>query len=93
MRKATFETGRAWIEVNVENLRHNVETLKKAMQPGCELMAVVKAQAYGHGAVLTASHLNKMGVLTFAVATVDEGIALRKGGIYGEILVLGYTFV
>ena len=93
MRKAAFETGRAWIEVNVENLRHNVETLKRAMQPGCELTAVVKAQAYGHGAVLTASHLNKMGVLAFAVATVDEGIALRKGGIYGEILVLGYTDV
>lgn len=93
MKNTTFETGRAWIEVNVGNLRHNVETLKKAMQPGCELMAVVKAQAYGHGAILTASQLNKMGVLAFAVATVDEGIALRKGGIYGEILVLGYTDV
>lgn len=91
MKNAAFDTGRAWIEVNAENLRHNVETLKKAMQPGCELMAVVKAQAYGHGAVITASRLNEMGVLSFAVATVDEGIALRKGGIHGEILVLGYT--
>lgn len=59
---AEFKMGRAWIEVNRNNLRHNVEILKKVMQPGCELMAVVKAQAYGHGAVLTASHLNKMGV-------------------------------
>ena len=41
----SLKTGRAWIEVNIENLRHNVEVLKKAMQPGCELMAVVKAQA------------------------------------------------
>lgn len=90
---AAFKTERAWIEVNVENLRHNVETLKKAMQPGCELMAVVKAQAYGHGAVLTASHLNEMGIMAFAVATIDEGIALRKGGICGEILILGYTEV
>jgi serine/alanine racemase len=56
-------------------------------------MAVVKAQAYGHGAVLTASHLNKMGVRAFAVATIDEGIALRKGGVCGEILILGYTEV
>lgn len=88
---AEFKMGRAWIEVNRNNLRHNVEILKNAMQPGCELMAVVKAQAYGHGAVLTASHLNKMGVRAFAVATVDEGIALRKSGVCGEILILGYT--
>ncbi len=88
---AEFKMGRAWIEVNRNNLRHNVEILKKVMQPGCELMAVVKAQAYGHGAVLTASHLNKMGVRAFAVATVDEGIALRKSGVCGEILILGYT--
>ncbi|MDE5597438.1 MAG: alanine racemase, partial [Lachnospiraceae bacterium] len=87
------ETERAWLEVNVENLRHNVETLKKVMQPGCELMAVVKAQAYGHGAVLTASYLNKMGVMAFAVATIEEGITLRKSGISGEILILGYTDV
>lgn len=88
-----FKTERAWLEVNVENLRHNVETLKKVMQPGCELMAVVKAQAYGHGAVLTASYLNKMGVMAFAVATIEEGITLRKSGISGEILILGYTDV
>lgn len=91
--KGSCETERAWIEIKVGNLRHNVDTLKKAMQSGCELMAVVKAQAYGHGAVLTASFLNKMGVTAFAVATIDEGIALRKGGINGEILILGYTNV
>ncbi len=91
MKNAEFKIWRAWIEVNRNNLCHNVEILKKAMQPGCELMAVVKAQAYGHGAVLTASHLNKMGVRAFAVATVDEGIALRKSDICGEILILGYT--
>lgn len=93
MENAAYKTERAWIEVNVENLCHNVNILKKAMQPGCELMAVVKAQAYGHGTVLTASYLNKMGVMAFADATIDEGIALRKGGIYGEILILGYTNV
>ena len=87
------KTERAWIEVNTGNLCHNVETLKKAMQPGCELMAVVKAQAYGHGAVLTASYLNQMGVSAFAVATVEEGIALREAGVRGEILILGYTDV
>ncbi len=93
MKSAEFKTERAWLEINVENLRHNVDTLKKAMQPGCELMAVVKAQAYGHGAVLTASYLNKMGIMAFAVATIDEGITLRKNGVCGEILILGYTDV
>lgn len=93
MKNEAFKTERAWIEVNVGNLRHNVETLKKVMQPGCELMAVVKAQAYGHGAVLTASYLNEMGIMAFAVATINEGIALRKSGIRGEILILGYTDV
>lgn len=93
MKNTKFETGRAWIEVNVENLYYNVEILKNAMQPNCELMAVVKAQAYGHGAVLTAMHLNKIGVRAFAVATIEEGIELRKAGVYGEILILGHTDV
>lgn len=91
MKYTAVETDRAWIEIDVRNLRHNVETLKKAMRPGCELMAVVKAEAYGHGAVLTASRLNQMGVTAFAVATADEGIALRKCGVRGEILILGHT--
>ncbi len=93
MKNEGFKTGRAWIEVNVVKLRHNVENLKKAMQPGCELMAVVKAQAYGHGAVLTATHLNRMGVRAFAVATIEEGIELREAGVCGEILILGHTDV
>ncbi len=93
MKNVGFKTGRAWIEVNVGNLCHNVKTLKKAMQPGCELMAVVKAQAYGHGAVLTAMYLNKMGIRAFAVATIEEGIELREAGVCGEILILGHTDV
>lgn len=93
MKESVFGTKRAWIEVNADNLRHNVNALKNAMPLGCELMAVVKAQAYGHGAVLTASLLNKMGVRSFAVATIEEGIELREGGVSGEILILGYTDV
>ncbi|MCI9604379.1 MAG: serine racemase VanT catalytic subunit [Ruminococcus sp.] len=82
---------RAWIELDLANLRHNAETLKKAMQPGCELMAVLKAQAYGHGMYETAVTLARMGVRAFAVATIEEGIRLRRYGISGEILILGYT--
>ncbi len=93
MDKTVFGTDRAWIEINVGNLRHNAEVLRDEVPSGCELMAVVKAQAYGHGAVLTATQLNRVGVRAFAVATIDEGIELREGGVGGEILILGYTGV
>ncbi len=93
MDKTVFWTDRAWIEINVGNLRHNVDVLREEVPSGCELMAVVKAQAYGHGAVLTATQLNQMGVRAFAVATIEEGIELREGGVSGEILILGYTGV
>lgn len=82
---------RAWIEINEEHLIHNVRELKKIMPEECELMAVVKADAYGHGAFRTAVCLEQNGVGAFAVATIEEGIALRTFGIRSEILILGYT--
>lgn len=82
---------RAWIEIDFKNLKHNVRTLKRAMPKGCGLMAVVKAKAYGHGAFEISSYLNRIGVKSFAVATIDEGIELRRYGISGEILILGFT--
>lgn len=89
--KHTADTDRAYLEINLNNLEHNVNTLQKAMSPKCELMAVVKAEAYGHGLYEIATHLNKIGVKAFAVATIDEGIKLRQYGVLGEILILGYT--
>lgn len=82
---------RAWIETDLNNLEHNAKALTGAMREGCELMAVVKAEAYGHGACETAVCLERLGVKAFAVATIEEGIALRKYGISGDILILGYT--
>lgn len=82
---------RSWIEVNMEHLRHNAAILQEAMPSGCELMAVVKAEAYGHGAAIIVTQLNEVGVTAFAVATMEEGIQLRKQGAQGEILILGYT--
>lgn len=82
---------RAWKEIHYENLKYNVETLQSLLPKGCEFMAVVKADAYGHGAVAAASYLNRLGIRAFAVATVQEGAELRIHGIQGEILVLGYT--
>lgn len=84
-------TERAYLEVNLDRLAHNAAVLQSAMPKNCELMAVVKARAYGHGACPVAAHLEQNGVKAFAVATIDEGIELRHGGIRGEILVLGFT--
>lgn len=82
---------RAYIEVDLDHLTQNVHTLQEAMQPGCELMAVLKANAYGHGLFESAAHLHRLGVRAYAVATIDEGITLRRYGITGDILILGYT--
>lgn len=89
--KHTADTDRAYLEIDLNNLEHNVKVLKRAMPQKCELMAVVKAEAYGHGLYEIATHLNKIGVKAFAVATIDEGIKLRQYGVLGEILILGYT--
>ena len=85
------DTYRAYIEINLGNLEHNVNILRGAMPPQCELMAVVKANAYGHGMYEIAVNLNRMGVRAFAAATIGEGIRLRQFGVTGEILILGYT--
>jgi alanine racemase len=87
----TTDTGRAWREIDRQALVHNARTLQAALAPGCRLMAVVKADAYGHGAVPTARCLAQAGVDAFAVACLAEGIALRRAGVAGQILILGYT--
>lgn len=86
-----FREGRAWIELDRESLRQNIRTLRSLLKEGCQLMPVVKADAYGHGAILISRELNAMGVRNFCVAAVEEGVRLRQKGIKGEILVLGYT--
>lgn len=90
-RKGLPQRERAYLEINRKHLEHNVRVLQKAMPEKCRLMAVVKADAYGHGDFEISTQLDRMGVKAFAVATVDEGIRLRKYGICGEILILGYT--
>ncbi|MBP8640308.1 MAG: serine racemase VanT catalytic subunit [Oscillospiraceae bacterium] len=85
------KTGRAWIELDMDNLRHNCELLRGLLPDNCRLMAALKANAYGHGAVAIARELNTMDVNAFCVASLCEGVELRKNGIKGEILILGYT--
>ncbi len=91
VRKKPSPTARAWREVDLAALGHNARVLRDAVDPGTELMAVVKAEAYGHGGAVTARALQRAGVRAFAVACLTEGIALRKAGIRGTILILGYT--
>lgn len=86
-----YEKGRAWIELNMENLRQNVQLFRKLLPDSCKLMPAVKANAYGHGAIPIAGALQKMGIHDYCTASVEEGMELRQGGIAGRILVLGYT--
>lgn len=90
-KKKAFQKGRAWIELDRAALRHNVEVFQALLPEGCELMPAVKANAYGHGAVTISHELNRLGVRAFCVASVMEGLELRRNGIHGEILILGYT--
>lgn len=82
---------RAWIELDTAALAHNVRFLQSLMPGECRLMPAVKANAYGHGAVPIARELSRLGIDSFCVACASEGIELRKAGIKGEILILGYT--
>lgn len=91
MRKKNFEKGRAWIELSRENLAKNVEVLQTFLSPGQQLMPALKANAYGHGAVLIAGELQRLGIDAFCVACAAEGKELRENGITGDILILGYT--
>lgn len=85
------QKNRAWIEIDLDNLKHNVDVIKKAIPEKTKIMAVVKANATGHDSILISRKLEQYGIQDFAVASIDEGIALRKSGITGNILILGYT--
>lgn len=82
---------RAWLTLDRAALAHNVAALQALLPPGCRLMPALKANAYGHGALPVARALARLGVDAFCVACLAEGIQLRKGGIRGEILLLGPT--
>jgi len=75
--------------IDLAALAHNLSQIKRYLSPGCDIMAVVKANAYGHGAVETAHALARQGIERFAVASLDEGIALRHAGLSASIVVLG----
>lgn len=78
-------------ELSLDALRHNLQAFRNAMPEGCRLMASVKANAYGHGAVEIAREAERFGVDYLGVAFLDEALQLRKAGIRTPILVLGFV--
>ena len=82
---------RAWAEVDLDAIVHNFGVMKARLAPGCRTMAVVKADAYGHGDGPVAGALQQAGADWFAVSNYVEGVSLRAQGIVRPILILGYT--
>ncbi|TVQ07019.1 MAG: alanine racemase [Leptolyngbya sp. DLM2.Bin27] len=80
---------RAWVEINLAALKHNVQQFRSLLPAATQLMAVVKANAYGHGAVTVAQTALQAGASWLGVATVPEGIELRAAGLQAPILVMG----
>ena len=82
---------RTWAEISLDNLTHNFETIRRQVGPKAKLLGVVKADAYGHGAVRVAKHLERLGAGYLAVSNLDECEELRVNGITLPILMLGCT--
>lgn len=84
-----IQRDRAWVEIDLAALTYNVQQLKRLLSPQTALMAVVKADAYGHGAQTVARTALAAGASWLGVATVPEGIELREAGIQSPVLILG----
>ena len=82
---------RSWIEINTKNLEYNINQIKQIIPKTTQIMAVVKANAYGHDSIIISKKLQEIGINDFAVATLSEAIKLRENNITGNILILGYT--
>jgi len=82
---------RTWAEIDLDNIRYNYRSMRAALKPTQKFLGVVKADAYGHGAVRIAEVLEKEGADYLAVACIDEAVTLRNAGIKLPILILGIT--
>lgn len=79
----------SWVEINIEHLAQNIKEIRKYIPAGVKMLAVVKADSYGHGSVMLAPTILASGVDMLGVASIDEGIDLRNAKINCDILVLG----
>ncbi|PYG88197.1 alanine racemase [Ruminiclostridium sufflavum DSM 19573] len=89
--KMGYKLNRAWAEINLDNIAHNIREVRRITNKNAEIMGVVKADAYGHGVMEVTRTLLENGVTRLAVSMLDEAIQLRRDGISVPILILGYT--
>ena len=82
---------RTWAEINIDNAKYNYNIIRNAINSDVKLCCVIKANAYGHGAVELARLYESWGADYFAVSNIEEALQLRKAGITTPILVMGYT--
>lgn len=82
---------RSWMEIDLSRISHNVKEIEKLIPSTSKIMAIVKANGYGHGDVECSRELERIGIDFFGVSCVEEGVRLREGGIQSPILILGYT--
>lgn len=82
---------RSWAVVDLDKIDLNIRAIKEKLRPGCMIMGIVKADAYGHGDKYIADELIKLGVNWFGVSNLNEAMSLRNQGIYHPILILGTT--
>ncbi|MEG2382075.1 MAG: alanine racemase [Oscillospiraceae bacterium] len=85
------EKTRTWAEVKLSAIQYNYYSIKQNLPENCKFLGVVKANAYGHGAVGVAKMLERVSCDYLAVACLDEALELRNAGISTPILILGYT--
>ena len=81
-----------WVDISTEAFSSNIREIKKFIGNGVELLAVLKADAYGHGAELLAPLAIKNGASSIGVSSLEEGISLRRAGIKAPLLLLGGIF-
>ncbi len=84
-------TKRTWAEIELSAIRHNYHAIRNSLPEGCRFLGVVKADAYGHGALRIAGLLQEEGADYLAVSCLDEALELRRAGISMPILILGHT--
>ncbi len=82
---------RTWADVDLDALAHNYKAIKHHIPAGCRFLGVMKADAYGHGAVPMSHALAELGADYLAVSNLEEAVQLRRGGLRLPILILGYT--
>jgi len=82
---------RSWAEIDLKILASNVQRYQASLSKPHKILAVIKANGYGHGDVEIGTALHKAGIQHFAVAALSEAIKIRENGIEGQILILGYT--